>query len=501
MSTVLKIDDGERTRQQNYLDQISQCLAVYRQETGFTRKYWIHTYGCQLNENDGEKIAGLLDEMGYQPTEESREADLIILNTCSIRENANDRLFGNLGMIKNLRRDRPDLIVAVCGCMMKEEEHVARIRRSFSFVDLVFGPQDIHRLPELLYHRLVDEKKQYYIGTDERVVEGLPVHRARKFRALTSIMFGCNNFCTYCIVPYTRGRERSRLPDDILAELRQLARDGYREVMLLGQNVNSYGKDLENGTGSSPTIWDFADLLRAAAKIEGIYRIRFMTSHPKDISTKLLHVIAENPNIERHLHLPLQSGSNEILKRMNRHYTREHYLDMIRQAKALIPDLSLSTDLIVGFPGETDDDFADTLDVLEQVRFDSAFTFQFSKRTGTPAAVMPDQVSKEIVSERFGRLVAMLNDHSLASHKKMIGTVVEVLIEGSSDTADDILSGRTSQNQLINFTVPDELSLPESCRLASGRVNGDFLEGSLAHVRITRAKTFSLEGIMEDWRA
>ena len=501
MSTVLKIDYGEMTRQQNYLDQISQCLAVYRQETGFTRKYWIHTYGCQLNENDGEKIAGLLDEMGYQPTEESREADLIILNTCSIRENANDRLFGNLGMIKNLRRDRPDLIVAVCGCMMKEEEHVARIQRSFSFVDLVFGPQDIHRLPELLYHRLVDEKKQYYIGTDERVVEGLPVHRARKFRALTSIMFGCNNFCTYCIVPYTRGRERSRLPDDILAELRQLAKDGYREVMLLGQNVNSYGKDLEEGAGSSPAIRDFADLLRAAAQVEGIYRIRFMTSHPKDISTKLLQVIAENPNIERHLHLPLQSGSNEILKRMNRHVTREHYLDMIRQAKALIPDLSLSTDIIVGFPGETDDDFADTLEVLEQVRFDSAFTFQYSKRTGTPAAVMPDQVSKEIVSERFGRLVTMLNDHSLASHEKLVGKVVEVLIEGSSDTADDILSGRTSQNQLINFTVPDELSLPESCRHASGCVNGDFLEGSLANVRITRAKTFSLEGIMEDWRA
>lgn len=502
---MVTIDAGEISRQQKYLDQISQCLATFRQETGFSRKYWIHTYGCQLNENDGEKIAGLLDEMGYQPTEESREADLVILNTCSIRENANDRLFGNLGMIKNLRRDRPDLIVAVCGCMMKEDEHVARISRSYAFVDLVFGPQDIYRLPELLYHRLIDEKKQYYVGTEDLVVEGLPIHRARKFRALTSIMFGCNNFCTYCIVPHTRGRERSRKPDDILAELRQLARDGFREIMLLGQNVNSYGKDLiemsvdPEAEKERPTM-DFADLLETAAQIEGLYRIRFMTSHPKDISPKLLQVIAAHPNIERHLHLPLQSGSNRILKQMNRHYTREHYLEIVRQARDLIPGLSLSTDIIVGFPGETDEDFADTLDLIEQVRFDSAFTFQFSRRTGTPAASMPDQIDQAIVTERFGRLVTLLNGHALAAHEQLVGTVVEVLIEGSSDTADDILTGRASQNQLINVHVPDDLPMPASVRQADGRVLGERLEGSLAMVRITRAKTFSLEGIMEEWR-
>ena len=515
---MVTIDAGEMARQQTYLDQISQCLATFRQETGFVRKYWIHTYGCQLNENDGEKIAGLLDEMGYQPTEESREADLVILNTCSIRENANDRLFGNLGMIKNLRRDRPDLIVAVCGCMMKEEDHVARISRSFSFVDLVFGPQDIYRLPELLYHRLIDEKKQYYVGTEDLVVEGLPIHRARKFRALTSIMFGCNNFCTYCIVPHTRGRERSRRPEDILGELQQLAREGFREMMLLGQNVNSYGKDLAAGSADHEAgqevrpevnreeperdgqVMDFADLLHAAAQIEGLYRIRFMTSHPKDISPKLLQVIAANANIERHLHLPLQSGSNRILEQMNRHYTREHYLDIVSQARSLIPGLSLSTDIIVGFPGETDEDFADTLDVLEQVRFDSAFTFQFSKRTGTPAATMTGQVDKTVVTERFTRLVALLNEHARTAHERLVGTVVEVLIEGSSDTAGDILTGRASQNQLINFSVPDELPLPEALRQTDGKVIGHMLEGSLAQVRIIRAKTFSLEGIMEDWR-
>ncbi|MDW7659471.1 MAG: tRNA (N6-isopentenyl adenosine(37)-C2)-methylthiotransferase MiaB, partial [Bacillota bacterium] len=418
-----KIDQAEMDRQQRYMEQVGQCLAAYRSETGFARRYWMHTYGCQLNENDGEKIAGILDEMGYNPALEAREADLIILNTCSVREHADDRLFGNLGGLKNLRQERPDLLIAVCGCMMKQAEHVARIERSFSFVDLVFGPQDIYRLPELLYHRLTEEKKQYMVGDDDVMVEGLPIHRARRFRALCSIMYGCNNFCTYCIVPYTRGRERSRTPDDILAELRQLAGSGYREVMLLGQNVNSYGQDQQKMETPDQlafaSISDFADLLAAAAGL-GFYRIRFMTSHPKDISEKLLRVMADNPVIEPHLHLPLQSGSNAVLNRMNRQYTREQYVAIVTRARSLMPGLALSTDIIVGFPGETEADFAQTLDLMERVRFDSAFTFLFSRRTGTPAANMTDQVDPAVMHERFDRLTEMQYRHSLTSNQRRV---------------------------------------------------------------------------------
>lgn len=498
------IEPAEMDRQQRYMEQVGQCLAAYRSETGFSRRYWMHTYGCQLNENDGEKIAGILDEMGYIPAPEAREADLIILNTCSVREHADDRLFGNLGSFKNLRRDRPDLLIAVCGCMMKQEEHVARIERSFSFVDLVFGPQDIYRLPELLYHRLTDEKKQYLVGDDDVVVEGLPIHRARRFRALCSIMYGCNNFCTYCIVPYTRGRERSRLPDDILAELRQLAGSGYREVMLLGQNVNSYGQDRQlhdvSDQAAFAGIRDFADLLAAAASL-GFYRIRFMTSHPKDISEKLLRVMAAHPVIEPHLHLPLQSGSNDVLSRMNRQYTREQFLAIVNSARALMPDLALSTDIIVGFPGETEADFAQTLDLMARVRFDSAFTFLFSKRTGTPAANMPGQVDEAVMHERFDRLTELQYQHSLASNRRSIGRSVEVLVEGTSLKQAQVMSGRTGQNQLVNFTIDDPGLLPADVKGEDGSVDGDKLEGSIATVQITGAKTFSLSGVLEAWRA
>ncbi|MEA4888316.1 MAG: tRNA (N6-isopentenyl adenosine(37)-C2)-methylthiotransferase MiaB [Clostridiaceae bacterium] len=507
---MLSVDAGEMSRQQNYITQIGLYQAEYQRRNGVSRKYWIHTYGCQLNENDGEKIAGLLDEMGFNPAVESRDADLIVLNTCSIRENANDKLYGNLGMIKNLRRDRPDMIVAVCGCMMKQEEHVAKIRRSYGFVDLIFGPQDLHRLPELLYQRIFQNQKPYGVGREDSMAEGLPIHRARKFRALCSIMYGCNNFCTYCIVPYARGRERSRRPEDILAELRQLAAAGYREVMLLGQNVNSYGHDwtgtpVEDQAGAdakgSGRPYDFAALLADAARIGGLYRIRFMTSHPKDISSELLKTMSRYPVIEPHLHLPMQSGSNHILEQMNRHYTRERYLDIIREARSLIPDLALSTDIIVGFPGETEADFQDTLDLMEQVQFDSAFTFQYSKRAGTPAAAMAGQIPADVVSERFGRLTALQNSHSLASNQRWVGRSAEVLIEGRSGTADQILSGRTAQNHLVNFSVPDPSMLPASCRRPDGSIDGAAMEGSLAQVRLTLAKSFSLEGYLEAWHA
>lgn len=495
------IDDKEIKRQNLYLEQVLDCQEEYRQSTGFTRRYFIQTYGCQLNENDSEQIAGQLDRMGYIPAGEMREADLLVLNTCSVRENADDRLFGNLGMVKNMRRDKPDLVVAVCGCMMKQVEHVEKIKRSYPFVNIVFGPQDVYRLPEILYTHLSERRRVYEVGAEDTLAEGLPVHRARKFRALVSIMFGCNNFCTYCIVPYTRGRERSRHAADILDEIRQLAESGYKEVLLLGQNVNSYGLDLPDhghpGRGPGVQPGNFAELLEAVAAIPGLRRIRFMTSHPKDISDQLLEVIGRHENIEPHLHLPLQSGSNRILKLMNRHYTREQYLDIVSKARALRPGLAVTTDLIVGFPGETDDDFADTLDLMEKVRFDSAFTFQYSKRSGTPAARMIDQVPPEVVRERFERLLALQNSHSLASNEAMVGQTVEILIEGTSDTASVIMSGRTASGKLVNFTLADASGLPSEALLPDGTPDGDFLEGHLALVRLVRAKTFSIEGEME----
>jgi tRNA-2-methylthio-N6-dimethylallyladenosine synthase len=491
----INVDAAEMARQQYYLDQVAECQASHRNETGFARKYFLMTFGCQLNENDSEKIAGLLDQMGYIPGEDSREADLIVLNTCSIRENASDRLYGNLGRVKNLRRDKPDLIVALCGCMMMQPEHVAKIRQSFNFVDLIFGPQDIFRLPELLYSRLTDRRRVYEVGGEDWLAEGLPVHRARRFRALVSIMYGCNNFCTYCVVPYTRGRERSRQADDVLAELREIAAAGYPEVLLLGQNVNSYGNDLRAGGHEAA---DFAGLLEAAARIDGLRRIRFMTSHPKDLSDRLLDVMAASPAVESHLHLPLQSGSDRVLRAMNRHYTSGQYRAIVDKARRLMPGLAISTDLIVGFPGETEDDFAATLAVMREVRFDAAFTFQYSKRPGTPAAALDGQVPPEIVTERFNRLVELQNEHSLASNVKQIGRSVEILIEGTSATSEQILSGRTMDNRLVNFTIPPSVLPPFERSDSSAAVSiGDLLEGRLARVKLLHAKTFSLEGEME----
>lgn len=486
------IDQHELERQKRFLEQISLCQTGQRDRTGLPPRYLIRTYGCQLNENDSEKIAGQLDNMGYIPVDKSEDADLLILNTCSVRENADDRLFGNLGQLKHLKKDHPDLIIAICGCMMMQPEHVERVQRSFPYVNLVFGPQDIHRLPEMLYTCLFDRQKLVSVSAEDTLSEGLPVHRARKFRALVTIMYGCNNFCTYCIVPYTRGRERSRQPDDILAEIRELKEDGFKEVMLLGQNVNSYGNDLEIQPGKPA---DFAGLLAAVAET-GIYRIRFMTSHPKDISDRLLETIGRYTNIEPHLHLPVQSGSDRVLKRMNRHYTREQFMEIARKARAVRPGLSISTDIIVGFPGETEEDFADTLKLMETVRFDSAFTFQYSKRSGTPAADMPGQIPPDVLRDRFGRLLELQNQHSLSSNEAMIGQSVEVLIEGRSETAGEILSGRTACNKLINFLIPDLNILPENFHRPDGLPDGDALEGRLAVVKLLRAKTFSIEGEM-----
>lgn len=471
----------------------------YREETkrrGYEFTYSIRTYGCQLNESDSEKLSGILKSLSFVPGR-TEDTDLVIYNTCSIRENARDRLFGNLGLVKAMKRKNPSLIVAVCGCMMKQNENVEKIKKSYPFVDLIFGPQDIHRLPELLFRIRFQQKKVYDVSQTDYIADDLdlPIDRSRKFRALVPIMYGCNNFCTYCIVPYTRGRERSRPFDQIMKEITGLSADGYKEILLLGQNVNSYGRDLEG-------MPDFADILEACSKVSGIVRVRFMTSHPKDLSDRVIEIIAANPTIEKHLHLPLQSGSDKILTAMNRHYSRDQYLRTARLFRNSVPQGTISTDIIVGFPGETEDDFEETLSLMREIRFDSAFTFQYSVRPGTPAAQMTDQISQEVVTERFSRLLELQNGHCYESNMQVVGTLEEILIEGRSETAPHILSGRTGSNRLINFTLPDDIDLPDGSHLEKGDTfDGDKLEGCLAQVRITGARPFSLEGRWESWNS
>lgn len=483
----------QRIPAQEVLRQLKICQEI-AVANGPGKRYYIQTFGCQQNDNDSEKLAALLLEMGYQEADSRESADLILINTCSVRENAVDRFFGNLGILKPIKQRRPGLIIGACGCMMKQEEVVERIRKSHPFVDLVFAPSDLYRFPELLQRRLSGARRVYDITVEDTVVEGLPVLHDRKFRALCTIMYGCNNFCTYCIVPYTRGRERSREAEAILDELKQLAEQGYSEVMLLGQNVNSYGKDL------SPRI-DFARLLERVATETGIPRIRYMTSHPKDLSDDLIDVMARYENIERHIHLPLQCGSDALLKRMNRHYTVEQYMRIVELAKRRIPGIALSTDLIVGFPGETEADFQGTLDVVAAVEYDSAFTFQYSPRPGTPAAKWTDQIPPEVVSERFDRLIALQNENSLKANQRRVGVVGEVLIEGLSDHHGDFLTGRFSDNHLVNFSIPEAVwrNLPE--RPQDLHRAAHLLEGRFAQVRVTQAKTFSLQGEWEDWTA
>lgn len=489
---LLEITKNETDRQKDICRKIK--VHITNNSTKNKAQYFIMTFGCQQNENDTERIAGLLSNMGFHESDNYDNADIIFVNTCSVRENADDRLFGHLGILKNLKRDKPDLLIGICGCMIAQDIHVEKIKKSYPFVDMLFGPQDIYRLPEIIWHRLTDSKRVYEIGQQETLAEDVPIQRSRKYRALVSIMYGCNNFCTYCIVPYTRGRERSRHIDQILHELNQLAEEGYKEVLLLGQNVNSYGNDLRKDHSDYP---DFADLLSKAAMIKGLNRIRFMTSHPKDISEKLLLTIGQNNSIEPHLHLPLQSGSNRILRLMNRHYTREQYLAIVEKARQYRPGITITTDLIVGFPGETEEDFLETLDLMRQIKFDSAFTFIYSRRIGTPAAELQDQVPEDIIKDRFKRMLELQNRHSFESNLMLEGKRLEVLIEGRSEGQSQILSGRTADNRLININVNDTGRIPAEYFSAEGLIDGDMMEGIMAMVRITKAKTFSLEGEME----
>ena len=405
----------------------------------------VDTVGCQQNEADGQRLKGMLARCGFTFTEEPGEADLVILNTCAVREHAEQRVFGNLGMLTHTKRENPEQVVALCGCMAQEERVSRRVRESYRHVDLVFGPHALWRFPELLW-QVYDTGKRVFSVADEEgtIAEGLPVVREKGVKAWVSIMYGCNNFCSYCIVPYVRGRERSREPRRVLEEVRELVEAGYRDITLLGQNVNSYGNDL--GTG-----YDFADLLADIDQIPGEYRIRFMSSHPKDATKKLFDTMARCAHVAKQLHLPFQSGNNRVLREMNRRYTREQYLELIRYAKGVMPDLVLTSDVIIGFPGETEAEAMDTVSLVEEVGFDALFTFIYSPRPGTRAAEMPDPVPREEKQVWFDKLLAVQNARSAALHAAYVGKTVRVLVDGESGDGDYPLSARTEGNRLVRL--------------------------------------------------
>lgn len=444
----------EPARQYYFIRKLQSWMEEQKQKKGRTLRCCVKTFGCQMNSRDSEKILGILNTIGYEETE-SEEADLVLYNTCTVRENANLKVYGRLGQLKKYKEKNPAMLTLLCGCMMQESEVIERIKKSFRNVDIIFGTHNIFKFAELLAMKLLDQSGQrkmiidIWEGTTE-IVEELPNTRKYPFKSGVNIMFGCNNFCSYCIVPYVRGRERSREPEDILAEIECMVNDGVSEIMLLGQNVNSYGKNLEHPIS-------FAELLRRVEQIDGLQRIRFMTSHPKDLSEELIEVMSQSEKICRQLHLPLQSGSSRLLKIMNRHYTKEQYLDLVDRIRAKNPDISLTTDIIVGFPGETEEDFEETLDVVRRVEYDSAFTFIYSKRTGTPAAAMENQVPEDIVKKRFDRLLSLVQDIASKKAARDVGKTVEVLVEEVNAQDSHLVTGRTSQNYVVHF--PGEESL------------------------------------------
>ena len=436
---------------------------------GKGQTYYIHTYGCQANERDTETLSGILEMMGYTHTDEVKQADVVLLNTCAIRENAEEKVFGKIGYLKNIKKTRPNLIFGVCGCMAQEEVVVNKILEKFPQVDLIFGTHNIHRLPVLLKQAMLEKELVLEVWSKEGdVIENLPSHRANNYKAWVNIMYGCNKFCTYCIVPYTRGKERSRELEEIIKEVEELKNSGYKEITLLGQNVNSYGKDLNNGT-------DFATLLEAVAKT-GIDRIRFTTSHPWDFNADMIDIIAKYDNIMPSIHLPVQSGNDEVLKLMGRRYSKESYLKLFDMIKEKIPDCTVTTDIIVGFPNETEEQFQDTLSLYNYCKYDLAYTFIYSPREGTPAAKMEDNVPLSDKEQRLYRLNELVNKYANEANQKYLGQVVKVLVEGPSKKNPDVLSGYTEHNKLINF-------------------KGDAsMVGQIVDVRVTEAKTWALTG-------
>ena len=412
--------------------------------------YHIESYGCQMNEHDSEKIAGMMEEMGYAKAEDKSKADFIIFNTCCIREHAEQRVYGNIGALKKRKDENPQLMIGVCGCMMQQKDAGRKLFKRFPFVDIVFGTNELYRFPLLFEEAYHGERTLQVRDMDGEIAEGLPVCRNSTFSTFTNITYGCNNFCSYCIVPYVRGRERSRNSADIVNEVKGLALAGFKEVTLLGQNVNSYGKNLEHPV-------TFAQLLQEVEKIEGLERIRFMTSHPKDLSDDLIEVMKHSKKICKHLHLPLQSGSSRLLKIMNRHYTKEQYLELVEKIRAAVPDIALTTDIIVGFPGETDEDFMETMDVVEKVGYDSAFTFIYSKRTGTPAAEMEDQVPEEVVKARFDRLLARVQTIAAQKAGALTGKTMEVLVEHINEQDSHLVTGRLSNNSTVHLPGTEDM--------------------------------------------
>ncbi len=440
----------ETKRQYEYMEKAKGYVKAKSEELGRPLTYCVTTFGCQMNARDSEKLTGILEEIGYVEAPDEK-ADFVIYNTCTVRENANLRVYGRLGVLHGYKKKNPAMTIALCGCMMQEPEVVEKLKKSYRFVDIVFGTHNIFKFAELIVRNFEEKGMIIDIWKDtEEIIEDLPVERKYSFKSGVNIMFGCNNFCSYCIVPYVRGRERSRNPQDIIAEIKKLVADGVVEVMLLGQNVNSYGKNLENPMS-------FAELLQEIEKIEGLQRIRFMTSHPKDLSDELIEVMAKSKKICKHFHLPLQSGSSEILKVMNRRYDKEKYLSLVEKLKKAIPDIGLTTDIIVGFPGETEEDFLETMDVVKKVRYDSAFTFIYSKRTGTPAAAMENQVPEDVVKDRFDRLLKEVQTISQEMTARFEGTVQEVLVEDVNDHNKELVTGRMSNNHLVHF--PGDASL------------------------------------------
>lgn len=466
-----KIDINEKEplkepeRQYYYMAKCRDWVLKKNAETGRPLTYITQTFGCQMNAKDSEKLSGVLEKIGFVETD-TEEADFVVYNTCTVRENANTRVYGRLGYLNNLKKKNPNMMITLCGCMMQEDAVVEKIRKSYRFVDIIFGTHNIFKLAELIYSRITSQSMIIDIWKDtDQIVEDLPSERKYKFKAGVNIMYGCNNFCSYCIVPYVRGRERSRNPEDILKEIKELAADGVVEIMLLGQNVNSYGKNLQ-------TPVSFADLLKEIEIINGIKRIRFMTSHPKDLSDSLIEVMKNSKKICTHLHLPVQSGSSRILKKMNRKYTKENYLSLVDRIKTAMPDISLTTDIIVGFPGETEEDFLETLEVVKKVRFDSAYTFLYSKRSGTPAANMEGQVNDGVAKERFDRLLKTIKEISSELTGKHEGEIQEVLVEERNDQDNTLLTGRLSNNILVHFCGSPELI------------------GSVIKVKLTKCKGF-----------
>lgn len=446
-----KVSAEQIAQQYKYIETIKQYNQDLVTEAGRPLKYNIETFGCAMNENDSERLSGMLSEMGYSECFIRADSDLVIFNTCCVRENAELKIYGHIGALKELKKINPNLIIAICGCMMQQPEVVSFIKKTHKHVDIIFGTHNLYKFPELL-NTAIETKKTVIDVWDSTgsIAENMPIIRKDNLKAWVTVMYGCNNFCSYCIVPYVRGRERSRSIEEIRHEVETLAKDGCKEITLLGQNVNSYGKDLEGD-------FTFAGLLRDLNTIEGIERIRFLTSHPKDLSDELIYAIRDCDKVCENIHLPVQAGSTKILKEMNRKYSKEQYLELLNKVKKHIPGITLSTDLIVGFPGETEQDFEETLDIVSKAKFDMAYTFLYSKRTGTPAAKNPEQVPEAVKKDRFDRLLALQNSICRQINDELLGKEVEILVEGLSKNSDKTYTGRTRENKIVNFKGSPEL--------------------------------------------